>query len=46
MDQINTDGGTNALTFRNDAGNLNLGHAGYLTTLRSYVLYPERPAFM
>lgn len=41
-----TDGGTNALTFRNDAGNLNLGHASYLTTLRgSYVLYPERPAF-
>ena len=40
------DGGTNALTFRNDAGNLNLGHASYLTTLRgSYVLYPERPAF-
>ena len=40
------DGGTNALTFRNDAGNLNLGHNSYLTTLRgSYVLYPERPAF-
>ena len=40
------DGGTNALTFRNDAGNLNLGHNSHLTTLRgSYVLYPERPAF-
>ena len=40
------DGGTNALTLRNDGGNLNLGHNSYLTTLRgSYVLYPERPAF-
>ena len=40
------DGGTNALTFRNDAGNLNLGHASYLTTLRGrYVLYPERHSF-
>ena len=40
------DGGTNALTFRNDAGNLNLGHASYMTILRgSYVTYPERPAF-
>ena len=40
------DGGTNGLTFRNDAGPLTLGHNSYSTTLRgSYVTYPERPAF-